>query len=833
MPLRSAEIIPLTLLDTSPIRPMWRWRSGGRDPKALTMTFHDYASAGFTDDLLPIIPPDAFLQPASSQLAPSRGKVPGRKLPNGWGGFRNWTAYAATPPDMPIWQSWGAGIGMQGRNFPALDIDIDDGPLADAVHREAVEILGLAPVRFGNGTRRILVYVGQGVRKRRLAFRPVGAAADAPAQAVEFLGTGQQYVVEGTHPKTGKPYYWQDGRSPAVIGTDGLTPINVDQLDAFYDRLEQIVALHGYKVVKKSIGRHDAHSDVPQAPLLAPSIEAVRQALAALPNELDYDDWINVMVATKAATGSTQDGYELFAEWSATSGLDTPATTRAKYASFRGPYRLGWDWLVTYVRKHGDGTFHIAQAALDDGAPAVAHNRKGEHRPDKVQAVFERYVWVERIKRMCDRETGELLDREQFNVRNAHIGSPASSTASAWSILTSDPQRLTVVKAVTYRPGAPLFLTEDLPGLVGPCINRWRDPTPDIPASATDDDVLIWLEHVAFVIPDETERGIVFDWFAWIVQNPGEKPNWALVIGSTAEGMGKDMMIEPVRVALGAANVREIGPDDLVSGYTDFLANTRLLLVEEMQMNERKAMMNRLKPLVAAPPYTLRVNVKFEPQYEVPNLVAAIFFTNMDNALSLSKQDRRYFVTWNHGQPREASYYEGLASWYGDGGAAKAARWLLSRDVSAFKPKGRAPNTAAKGAMRLAAMPDLEATIHDGLLNREGPFWRRLVTVGEVAEWIRQLIGPFRPPSPRRLVGALKAAGAVQFDRRPSLGFVPEACARPHAYDPKQVQLFAMPGDVAALELLDDLPALRELFWAERLSEQEDFTPADAVGGLQ
>ena len=799
-------------------------------------TFDDYAAAGFRDDLLSILPHDASVHPDSIRLTTSRGKVPGRKRESGWVGFANWTQYTATDEDMNRWRGWGAGIGMQGRRFPALDIDVDDPELADAVHRESLIILGAAPARFGRGSRRILVYAGAGMRKERLAFRPVGDTEGA-AQAVEFLATGQQYVVDGIHPTTGQPYVWQHDRSPVELGADGLTSITAEQLRTLYLRIEGLLELYGYEVVNRSamVGGNKA-TGISTGGLRAPSLAAIGRALAAIPNEVDYDTWLKIGAAVRGSAGpeEEQEAYALWEDWSLQYGGNTPEMVQAKWDSLHSP-KVGWDFLSSYATEEGDGTFHGAWEDFDatEEAPAPGKESKGPPVSSKVQAVFDRYVWVERLKRMCDRETGDLLDREQFNVRNAHIGPPTSSTGSAWSILTSNPRRLTVVKAVTFRPGQELFVTEDLPGLVGLCINRWRDPGAALPETATDADVRLWLDHVALVVPDERERGIVLDWLAWVIQNPGEKPNWALVIGSTVEGIGKDMMIEPVRVALGAANVREIGPDDLVSGYTDFIANTRLLLVEEMQMSERKAMMNRLKPLVAAPPYTLRVNIKFEPQYEVPNIVAAIFFTNMENALSLSEQARRYFVTWNHGQPREATYYEALANWYADGGAAMAARWLLSRDVSAFKAKGRAPDTAAKGAMRLAALPDLEATIHDGLVNREGPFAGRLVTVGEVADWVRNFIGPFRPPSPRRLVGALKAAGAIQFDRRPSLGPVPAECRRPHAYDPKQVQLFAMPGDMAALELLDDLPALREGFWAERLSVHEDFAADEMFGGVK
>src|SRR5690606_29969104 len=111
--------------------------------------------------------------------------------------------------------------------------------------------------------------------------------------------------------------------------------------------------------------------------------------------------------------------------------------------------------------------------------------------------------------------------------------------------------------------------------------NLWKPSAAILPQHVSDADIQPWLDHVAFVIPDEGERKIVFNWLAWVIQHQGEKPNWALVIGSTAEGIGKDLMMQPVRVALGADNVREIGPDDIASGYTDFLVGTRLLIVEE------------------------------------------------------------------------------------------------------------------------------------------------------------------------------------------------------------------------------------------------------------
>lgn len=122
--------------------------------------------------------------------------------------------------------------------------------------------------------------------------------------AVEVLGDGQQYVVEGTHPKTRQPYLWRDGRSPAVVGEAGLTRVTADQVEAFLERVTWLVEnlWDGEILAASGLGAGATGSGVFQGNLQAPSLAAVRQALAAIPNDLDYEDWFRVMAMTKAAT---------------------------------------------------------------------------------------------------------------------------------------------------------------------------------------------------------------------------------------------------------------------------------------------------------------------------------------------------------------------------------------------------------------------------------------------------------------------------------------------------------------------------------------------------
>lgn len=800
----------------------------------MTTRYKAYADAGLASEALSIIPPNAPIHPNSSDgVTAGRGKIPGHKTRDGWKGLQGWPQHVGTPEDLSIWAGWGASLGMQGRKHPAVDIDVDDAELSEAIRKLALGTLGDAPTRYGNGARCLLVYAAEGMKKRRVAFVHGGddvndqggaTAPSKPHQAVEFLANGQQYVVEGMHPKAGKPYCWLDDRSPATIGVTGLTAITAEQVDQFFTDLEGLLELHGYQVVSSSAATPNHWSgDLSQ---LAPSMDALKAALNAIENTVVYDTWITIISAVKTAAGPDREAEAFLASaaWSLTYPGNTLKDFTAKWASFREP-RAAWPFLRRYAIEHGDGTFCDAADEFDAVEPTPTAEELAEAADTMpLTAMFNRYVWVQRLARVADLESGELLAREPFNVLNRHIGPPTDTKSCAWAVLTSSVTRLQMAHGLTYRPAGPKFVDENLPGLTGRCVNLWKPSSTRIPLDVTDKDVQPWLDHVEFVIPGERERAIVLNWFAWVIQNPGEKPNWALVVGSGKEGIGKDLMMQPVRAALGADNVREIGPDDIASGYTDFLLGTRLLLVEEMQMHERKALMNRLKPIIAAPPYTLRVNIKFVPQYEIPNLVAAVFFTNMENALAIGPNDRRYFVTWNDGDPRPTSYYAELAAWYEGGGAAAAAGWLLKRDLSGFNAKGRAPDSEAKSAMRMASRSLFDETIEDAVANKEGPFAHGFFTLDEAVAYIEPRLGERQRLSPRRVSGALKRLGVHAIGRM-SLGAEPPGIQAPYLKEAREHQMLSWTKDDAD----NDSASIRTAFWAERAADNQAAANPDTM----
>lgn len=106
----------------------------------------------------------------------------------------------------------------------AVDIDIDDAPLARQVEHIAYSILGSCPVRRRIGSARaLLLYrAANGEPSKRTITGTLGSC--------EALGHGQQFVTDGIHPD-GQPYAWD--YPPTQYTVLSLTPVTEDAVTAF------------------------------------------------------------------------------------------------------------------------------------------------------------------------------------------------------------------------------------------------------------------------------------------------------------------------------------------------------------------------------------------------------------------------------------------------------------------------------------------------------------------------------------------------------------------------------------------------------------------------
>lgn len=256
------------------------------------------------------------------------------------------------------------------------------------------------------------------------------------------------------------------------------------------------------------------------------------------------------------------------------------------------------------------------------------------------------------------------------------------------------------VEGATWWPGRPAIINDVFIGRDGPVpspgcriLNQYRPPPP-MPSSS--DGAEPWLDHVRALWPEECEY--FFNYCAHMVQRPAEKAHAAIVL-SGAQGVGKDATLYPIRAALGAWNVKNINPDELLSPYRPWL-QTLMLVVDEVRPNKDEfhasSLYNILKSMITTPPNTLPLNDKYMALRYVVNVLRVFITTNDWMAMYIPSEDRRMFImhsTKPQGwQPQ--SYFDQLFGWFEAGGDAAVARWLTERDIAHFSPKAQPPRTA-------------------------------------------------------------------------------------------------------------------------------------------
>lgn len=262
-----------------------------------------------------------------------------------------------------------------------------------------------------------------------------------------------------------------------------------------------------------------------------------------------------------------------------------------------------------------------------------------------------------------------------------------------------------MVDGSTWAPGEPQLLenvvvTDRGPMRVEGALTYNSYVAPERVAPATEEAARPWIEHVRRLFPDPAEHNHFFDWAAHAVQHPGVKANHGVVI-SGRQGIGKDTALLPLRCGVGVWNSAEIGPDDVEARFNAWIRSVLLVINEVRPHNEEhraSGFYNRIKPLLAAPPEFLAMEMKHAHVTYVKNCCRVVLTTNDHLTMHIPPEDRRLFVM--HSQlAREwapEGYFDRLWRWFRAGGLAAAIGWLAERDVSAFAAEAPPPMTWGK-----------------------------------------------------------------------------------------------------------------------------------------
>ena len=411
----------------------------------------------------------------------------------------------------------------------------------------------------------------------------------------------------------------------------------------------------------------------------------------------------------------------------------------------------------------------------DDANSVIAEvERKELGRIEKSQW-YERFAYIQDDESYFDMQDRREVSRSTFNALFRHISCKSihgKNPKIEASVCFDENRQANGAKAlvgITYAAGESVIVARD-GDLYG---NRWRDARPAYASG----DVTPWLEHCKVLVPDEAELNHIFDVMAFKVQHPEVKINHAILHGGD-QGSGKDTMWAPFIWAVCGEHLKNRGllDNDTMSSQFGYALESEILILNELKepdAKERRALANKLKPIIAAPPEMLTVNRKGLHPYQMANRVFVLAFSNDPVPISLDSQDRRWFCVWSHAPRMSPASAEKMWKWYKTGGFASIGGWLASRDVSAFNAGATPMMTEFKMNLVEHGMSMAESYLVELMRGRLGEFSKGVVASPFHALCDR-LAGAapsgVKVPQPA-LLHALKEAGWIDMGRLKSRDF--------------------------------------------------------------
>jgi hypothetical protein len=507
------------------------------------------------------------------------------------------------------------------------------------------------------------------------------------------------------------------------------------------------------------------------------------------PNPLDYEAWFTVGAALHHQyQGEKTQGYARWLKWSERSKKHDPKQMPMKWRSFgKGARKLTFASVIHHVRQaqgdakpgeaviEGDVVEAAAFESLADDAASIQTieqydnfkarlqqmtlnvlpldkramlaqevydafgkaegltktDIKRELKPTKRALAIKRKKpeWAEHwvyIEKTCEFYHSELhyaIKREAFDAKYGREVECELAEMQPSKLVLNEYQIETVVDLMFW-PTAGLFFTERGRRM----LNTYRN-TGVVPADEIDEDgqsvIDLFLRHVALVIEDEAEQRLLIDFMAWVVQNPGTKINWVVLLQG-AQGIGKTYFSKVMQYVIGDM-ARNVEPSALAGRFTSWAHGATLVIVEEIRVagENRYETLDKLKPFITND--NIQIEEKGRDHRTVPNFTSYMMFTNYKDALPIGGDDRRYAPIFSRLQSKEQLFAE-----LGGSTAADAyftnlfqeterrpdalARFLLDHKIDpAFNPKGRAPHTRAHDMMTDLAISPEKAMILDAI----------------------------------------------------------------------------------------------------------------------
>ena len=362
--------------------------------------------------------------------------------------------------------------------------------------------------------------------------------------------------------------------------------------------------------------------------------------------------------------------------------------------------------------------------------------------PDVVFARLpEEIIYIKKNCTFWDKNTNDEYDKETINFCYGKFKKALDKRGakSVTGYLQQHPKRL-IVEDYLYKPQ---LYNE------GECIieqdnKKYINTYKPGPLKAVKGDTSLWDKLLNHIFQDQTQYKEHFlDWIAFIIQNPGIKIRYAIVIVSTMFQVGKGSIFRCIRECLGKRNCKAINVGEALDKSKGYLTNNQLVLIDEMKSEgnyaEKEQLLNHLKIIITEGEVGSRR--LYQDYKTIETDTNYLLFTNNVDALSLPQNEERYWVYINRGERLSPQFYKDYHTWIDNGGAEAVLYELKERIISEdFDPKGTAPKTPFLSEMSGAGAHPLTQLFKTYYEEMTFPFeeGRDIVSSSDLFDWFKE-----------------------------------------------------------------------------------------------
>lgn len=401
---------------------------------------------------------------------------------------------------------------------------------------------------------------------------------------------------------------------------------------------------------------------------------------------------------------------------------------------------------------------------------------------DEMIKFFDGCVYIRDLHRVLVPD-GALLSAEQFN---AHYGGhmfemredgTRPSTKAFEAFTQSTIHKFPRAFNVCFRPDLPFAeIVEDRANMYVPAN---VDMSPG--------DIQKFLHWLNLIVPNSDDREIVLAFAAAVVQYPGKKFQWALVLQGM-EGNGKTFLGSCIEYAVGLQYAYRPRASIIAEKFNQYLEGKVFQLLEEIHMEGRLDLLNQMKDVITN--HRIEIRAPGGGKYMADNVSNWLMCTNYKDAVIKSRRDRRYAIIFT-GQQEEGDlersgmageFFPNLYDWARSGGYKHIAYYLRNYPIpDHLNPTTmchRAPKTSSTDEAIKLTLGPVEAEISEAIESHAPGFSKGWLSTTKLSDLLRTK--NLRASHGKR-TQIIRELGFVEWGRSPRSIFE-EGNARPMIY---------------------------------------------------